>query len=81
MNLHSHGGTGGDLTISEYIAVYCYLDIEKVGIQVPTNAIQVLGLKAILLTLGRIAVLTSLHQASRPLMFYAVECMRPTIYD
>ena len=69
------------MTIDEYIAVYCYPDIEKVGIQVPTNSIQVLGLKAILLTLGRIAGLGSLHQASRPLMFYAVECMRPAIYD
>ena len=40
-----------------------------------------LGLKAILLTLGRITRLASLHQASWPLMFYAVECMRPTMYD
>ena len=81
MNLHSRGGPGGGLTIDEYIAMYCYPDTEKVGSQVPTNAIQVLGLKAILLTLGRITGLVSLHQASRPLMFYAVECMRPTIYD
>ena len=81
MNLHSHGGPGGGLNIDEYIVVYFYLDTEKVGSQVPTNAIQVLGLKAILLKLGRIAGLASLHQASRPLMFYAVECMRPTIYD
>ena len=35
-----------------------------------------LGLKAILLTLGRIAGL-----ASWPLMFYVVECMRPMVYD
>ena len=55
VNLHSCGGPGGGLTIDEYIVVYCYPDTEKVGIQVPTNAIQVLGLKAILLTLGRIA--------------------------
>ena len=61
--------------------MYCYLDTENVGSQVPSNAIQVLGLKAILLMLGRIAGLASLHQASRPLMYYAVECMRPTIYD
>ena len=61
--------------------MYCFPDTEKVGIQVPTNSIQVLGLKAILLTLGRIAGLPSLHQASRLLMFYAVECMRPTVYD
>ena len=39
------------------------------------------GLKAILLTLGRITGLASLHQASRPLMFYEVECMRPAVYD
>ena len=81
VNLHSHGGPGGGLTIDEYITVYCYPNTEKVGSQVPTNSIQVLGLKAILLTLGGIAVLASLHQASRPLMFYAMECMRPTIYN
>ena len=80
MNLTSRGPRGG-LTIDEYIAVYCYPDTEKVGSQVPTNSIQVMGLKAILLTLGRIASLASLHQASWPLMFYAVECMRPTVYD
>ena len=42
---------------------------------------QVLGLKTILLALGKIATLASLHQASWPLMFYAVECMRPTVYE
>ena len=80
-NLHSCGGPGGGLTINEYIAVYFYPDTDKVGSQVPTNAIQVLGLKAIVLTLGSIAGLASLHQASRPLMFYTMEYMRPTIYD
>ena len=72
---------GGGLTIDEYIVVYCYPDMEKVRSQIPTNSIQVLGLKAILLTLGRIVGLASLHQASWPLMFYAVECMRPMVYD
>ena len=81
MNLFSRGRPRGGLTTNEYIVVYYYPDIEKVGSQVPTNAIQVLGRKAILLKLGRIVGLASLHQASRPLMFYAVECMRPTIYD
>ena len=74
MNLRSRM-PGGGLTIDEYISVYCYLDTEKVGSQIPTNSIQVLGLKAILLTLTKIAGLASLHQASRPLMFYAVECI------
>ena len=70
MNLRSRG-PGGGLTIDEYIAVYCYPNMEKVGSQIPTKSIQVLGLKAILLTLDRIVGLASLHQASRPLMFYA----------
>ena len=80
MNLRSRGPAGG-LTIDEYITIYCYPDTDKVKSQIPTNSIQVLGIKAILLTLGRIAGLASVHQASRPLMFYVVECMRPTVYD
>ena len=63
------------LTIDEYIAVYYLLDTKKVGSQILTNLIQILGLKAILLALGMIAGLASLHQASQPMMFYAVECM------
>ena len=80
VNLCSRG-PGGGLTIDEYIAVYYFFDTEKVGSQILTKSIQVLGLKAILLALGRIVGLASLHQASWPLMFYAVECMRPIVYD
>ena len=63
VNLRSCG-PGGGLTIDEYIVVYCFPDTKKVGSQIPTNSIQVLGLKAILLELDRIAGLASLHQAS-----------------
>ena len=44
VNLQYHGGTRDGLTIDEYIVVYYYPDTEKVGSQVPTNTIQVLGL-------------------------------------
>ena len=57
-------GPGGGLTIDEYIAVYYFPDKKKVGIQILTNSIKVLGLKAILLALDMIACLASLHQAS-----------------
>ena len=80
VNLRSHGPRGG-LTIDEYIVVYCFSKTKKVGSQILTNSIQILGLKAILLALGKVAGLASLHQASRPMMFYAVECMRPIVYD
>ena len=79
MNLRSHG-LGGGLTIDEYIDVYCFSDTKNVGSQISTISIQILGLKAILLALGRIAGLDSLHQDSWPIMFYAVECMRHRSY-
>ena len=60
VNLRSRG-PGGGFTIDEYIAMYCFPDMEKVGSQILTNSIQVLGLKAMLLALGRIARLASLH--------------------
>ena len=60
MNLRSHG-IGGRLTINEYIVVYFLPDTEKVGSQILTNAVQNLGLKTILLELGRIIGLASLH--------------------
>ena len=43
--------------------------------------VVVLGVWSFRSTLCTLTGLASLHQASRPLMFYAVECMRPTIYD
>ena len=60
MSLRSRG-PGGGLTIDEYIAVYYFPEMEKVGIQILKKSIQVLGLKAILLALGRIAGLASLQ--------------------
>ena len=60
VNLRSHG-PGGGLSIDEYIAVYYFLDTKKVGNQIPKNLIQLLGIKAILLALGRIVGLASLH--------------------
>ena len=80
VNLRARG-VGGGLTIDEYIVVYFLLDTKTDGIQVPVNDIRNLSLKFIVLVLGMIAGLTSLHQDSRALMFYTVECMRPTIYD
>ena len=38
VNLQSHGLEGG-LTIDEYIVVYYFLDMEKVGSQILTNSI------------------------------------------
>ena len=80
VNLWSRG-LGGGLIIHEHINVYCVQDTEKFRSQIPTNAIQNLELKSILLALGWIARLEFLHQDSRPMIFYVVECICPTIYD
>jgi hypothetical protein len=69
------------MKIEEYIDAHCVAGTPKVGSQLPIRAINNLSLKIIVLVLTRITGSASLHQASRPLMFYAVQCMRPTVYD
>ena len=80
MNLQVCGVRRG-LTIEEYIAIYCIPNIENIISQVSVNIIQSLSLKVIVLVLSMVVGLASLHQDSRPLMFYLVECMRPVVYD
>jgi hypothetical protein len=63
--------------MEEYITTYCIAGTKKVGSQLPIRVIENLSLKIIILVLTRISGSTSLHQVSRPLMFYVVECLRP----
>jgi hypothetical protein len=67
--------------MEEYIATDCVVGTDKVGIQLPIRAIENMSLKIIVLVLTRILGSTSLHQESRPLMFYAVECLISNVYD
>jgi hypothetical protein len=80
LDLKSHG-VGSGMKVEEYIEAHCDAGTPMVGSQIPIRAIGNLSLKIIVLVLTRIIGSTSLHQASRPLMFYKLECMRPTIYD
>jgi hypothetical protein len=80
VNLKSRG-VGSGMKIEEYIDAHYVAGTPKVGIQVPIQAINNLSLKIIVLVLNKITGSTSLHQASRPLMFYAIQCTRPTVYD
>jgi hypothetical protein len=80
VNLKSRGA-GSGMKIEEYINAHCVAGTLKVGSQVPIRAINNLGLKIIVLVLTRITSSAFLHQASRSLMFYALQCARPTIYD
>jgi hypothetical protein len=72
---------GSGMNIEEYIDAHYVAGTPKVGNQVPIRGINNLILKIIMLVLTRITSSASSHQASRPLMFYAVQCMRPTVYD
>jgi len=74
-------GDGGGRTMEEYITTYCIASTKNVGSQLPIRVIENLILKIVILLLTQISGSTSLHQASRPLMFYGVECLRPTDYD
>jgi hypothetical protein len=69
------------MKIEEYIYTHCVAGTPKVGSQVPIQEINKLSLNIIFLVLTRITGLASLHQASRMLMFYVVQCVRPIVYD
>jgi hypothetical protein len=80
VNLQARG-TGRGMKIEEYIDAHYVARTEKVGIQLPIRAINNLNLNILVLVLTRITGSTSLHQGSRLLMFYSIECLRPIIYD
>jgi hypothetical protein len=80
VNLKSWGA-GSGMKIEEYIDAHYVEGTLKVGSQLPFQAINNLSLKIFILVLSRITGSTSLHQESRSLMFYTLQCMRPTIYD
>jgi hypothetical protein len=80
VNLKSQGA-GSRMKIEEYIDAHCVAGTPKVGSQLPIRAINNIILKIVVLMLNMITRSTSLHQASRPLMFYVVKCLRPIVYD
>jgi hypothetical protein len=80
VNLKSWGA-GSGMKIEDYIATHFIAGIEKVGNQRSIRAINNLSLKIVFLVLTLIIGLASLHQESRPLMFYLVDFLRPTVYD
>jgi hypothetical protein len=80
VNLKSRGD-GSGMNIEDYTNTHCIAGTEKVGSQLPIRAINNLSLKIVVLVLTKITGLASLHQTLRPLMFYSVECLLPTVYD
>jgi hypothetical protein len=80
VDLNSHR-EGSGMKVEEYIEAHCVVGTSMVGSQIPIWVIGNLILKIIVFMLTRIIGSTSFHQASRPLMFYTLECVRPIVYD
>jgi hypothetical protein len=80
VNLKSHEA-GSGMKIEEYIDAHYVAGTPKMGSQFPIQTIHNLIMKIIVLVLTSITDSNSLHQESRTLMFYVVECVRPTVYD
>ena len=72
---------GSGMKVEEYIEAHCIAGNPMVGSKIPIHAIGNLSLNIIVLILTRIIGSASLHQASRLIMFYTLECARPTLYD
>jgi hypothetical protein len=74
-------GTRGGRTMEDYIATYCIANTKKVGSQLPIRVIENLSLNIIVLVITQISGSASLHHASRSLMFYVLDCLRPMVYN
>jgi len=70
VDLKGKGSIG--MIINGYITIYCSLETEKFGSQLPIKKLESLNIKIIVLMISYIAGSTSLNQASRTMMFYAV---------
>ena len=81
--LNLHGGRWGDalLTIQEYINAYCKAGTQKVASQIPIVQIETLTLRSVEYCIVRMSGTAAQHVISCLLMYYTLECMRPTIYD
>ena len=51
------------------------------GSQLPIRVIENLSLNIIVLVITQISGSASLHHASRSLMFYVLDCLRPMVYN
>jgi hypothetical protein len=74
-------GSRSGMNIEDYIATHFITGTEKVGSQLSIKVINNLSLKIVVLVLTQITGSASLHQASRPLMFYSLDFLQPTVYD
>lgn len=80
LNLRGGGRGNASLTIQEYIDTYCKAGTQKVASQIPIARIETSTLLSIAFYLVRMSGTVSQHVISHPLMYYALECMRPTVF-
>ena len=67
--------------IQEYIDTNCEAGTQKVASQIPIAHIEALALHSIAFCLVRMLGTATQHVISHPLMYYALECTRPTVFD
>ena len=80
LNLCGGGRGDASLTIQEYIDTYCEDGTQKVASHIPIARIETLALRSIVFCLLKMSGTTSQHVISHPLMYYALECSRATIF-
>ena len=80
-NLRGGGRGDASLTIQEYITAYYEASTQKVASQIPVARIKTLELRSIAYCIVRMSGTVAQHVISHLLMYYSLECMRPTIYN
>lgn len=81
LNLCGGGRGDASLTIQEYIDTYCEAGTQKVASQIPIAHIETLDLRSIVFCLVKMLGTPIQHVILRPLIYYALECTWPTIFD
>ena len=81
LNLCGGGRGDASLTIQEYIDTYYKDGTQKVASQIPIARITTLALHSIVFCLVNMLSTTAQHVISHPLVYYALECTWPTIFD
>ena len=71
----------GGLNVSNYIDIYYTPGTDKVRSQIPIKNVRILPIKIILFTIVKEGGSISLHQASRPSIFFTAECLHLISFD
>lgn len=81
VNLRRGGRIEGELSIQEYIDVYCDEGMKKIVSQVPMDRIQDVALQTIVFTILMLSGSVAPSLENQVVIYYSIACMTPIVFD